>query len=51
MATPASDLRNDKVGCYITPKSIDEDEFVDRFLSGEYDDFLDKELARNGWNE
>lgn len=35
--------------CYITPKSIDEDEFIDRFLSGEYDDFLDQELAANGW--
>lgn len=35
--------------CYITPKAIDEDEFIDRFLTGQYDDFLDAELAANGW--
>lgn len=35
--------------CYITPKPIEEDEFIDRFLKGEYDDFLDKELADAGW--
>lgn len=35
--------------CYITPKAIDEDEFVDNFLKGDYDDFLDAELAANGW--
>jgi hypothetical protein len=37
--------------CYITPKSIDENEFVDRFLDGEYDEYLDAELERNGWAE
>lgn len=37
--------------CYITPKPIDEDEFIDRFVAGEYDDFLDKELEAAGWKE
>lgn len=37
--------------CYITPKPVDEDEFIDRFIAGEYDDYLDKELAANGWEE
>jgi hypothetical protein len=35
--------------CYITPKAIDEDEFIDNFLKGDYNDFLDKELAAAGW--
>lgn len=35
--------------CYITPKAIDEDKFIDNFLKGDYDDFLDAELAANGW--
>lgn len=35
--------------CYITPVSVDEDEFVDNFLNGDYDDYLDGELERNGW--
>jgi len=35
--------------CYITPKPIEEDEFIDNFLKGDYDEFLDKELAANGW--
>lgn len=37
--------------CYITPKPIEEDEFIDNFLNGDYDDFLDKELKDNGWEE
>lgn len=37
--------------CYITPKSIDEDEFVENFLKGDYDEYLDRELEKNGWNE
>jgi hypothetical protein len=36
--------------CYITPKPIDEDDFVENFLKGDYDDFLDKELEENGWD-
>jgi hypothetical protein len=35
--------------CYITPKAIEEDEFIDNFLKGDYNDFLDKELAAAGW--
>jgi hypothetical protein len=37
--------------CYITPKSISEDDFVENFLKGDYDQFLDDELAKNGWQE
>lgn len=37
--------------CYITPKPVDEDEFIDRFIAGEYDDYLDAELDRNGWDD
>lgn len=37
--------------CNITPVSIDEDEFVENFLKGDYDDYLDAELEKNGWNE
>lgn len=33
--------------CVIVPKPIDEDEFVDRFVSGEFDDFLDAELGES----
>lgn len=35
--------------CYITPKAIEEDEFIDNFLNGDYNDFLDQELAAAGW--
>ena len=35
--------------CYITPKSISEDEFIDNFLKGDYNEFLDNELAAAGW--
>jgi hypothetical protein len=31
--------------CYRTPVQVDEDEFVDRFLDGEYDEYLDQELG------
>lgn len=37
--------------CYITPRSVDEDEFIDNFVKGEYDDYLDAELEKNGWQE
>lgn len=37
--------------CYITPKNIEEDDFVENFLNGKYDAYLDAELARNGWQE
>jgi hypothetical protein len=37
--------------CYITPVSVDEDEFVENFLKGDYDDYLDSELEKNGWQE
>jgi hypothetical protein len=37
--------------CYITPKSVAEDEFVENFLRGNYDEYLDFELAKNGWEE
>lgn len=37
--------------CFITPKSIEEDDFVENFLKGDYDDYLDAELEKNGWNE
>ncbi len=36
--------------CYITPVSEDEDEFVENFLKGDYDDYLDKELESKGWD-
>jgi hypothetical protein len=36
--------------CYITPVSVDEDEFVENFLKGDYDDYLDSELEKNGWD-
>ena len=31
--------------CYITPEPIDEDAFIDNFLAGDYDDYLDREIA------
>lgn len=31
--------------CYRTPVQVEEDEFVDRFVMGEYDEYLDKELG------
>jgi len=37
--------------CYITSNPIDEDDFVENFLKGDYDQFLDDELAKNGWQE
>lgn len=37
--------------CYITPKSIEEDDFVNNFLAGEYDDYIDRKLEENGWKE
>jgi hypothetical protein len=37
--------------CYITANYQDEDDFIDSFLKGEYDDYLDGELEKNGWNE
>lgn len=30
--------------CYITPEPIPEDDFVDAFVRGDYDDYLDREL-------
>jgi hypothetical protein len=36
--------------CVITGKAIDEDDFVENFLKGEYDDYLDKELEEKGWD-
>lgn len=37
--------------CYITPKPVDEDDFIDAFLKGDYDEYLDSELKKNGWEE
>lgn len=37
--------------CYITAEYVDEDDFVENFLKGDYDEYLDAELERNGWNE
>lgn len=34
--------------CYVTPKPIEEDDFVENFLKGDYDDFLDDELEKAG---
>lgn len=36
--------------CYITPVSVDEDEFVENFLKGDYDEYLDAELEAKGWD-
>jgi len=36
--------------CYITAEYVDEDEFVENFLKGDYDDYLDGELQKNGWD-
>jgi hypothetical protein len=32
--------------CYVVPEPIEEDAFVDNFLNGDYDDYLDKELEK-----
>jgi len=32
--------------CYVTEVSMDEDEWIDRFVAGEFDDYLDAELAK-----
>lgn len=37
--------------CNITPVSESEDDFVENFLKGDYDEYLDMELEKNGWNE
>ena len=37
--------------CNITPRSVGEDEFVENFLKGDYDEYLDGELEKNGWVE
>lgn len=37
--------------CYITASYEDEDDFVENFLEGKYDDYLDAELEKNGWQE
>lgn len=31
--------------CFVTPESIEEDDFVDNFVNGDYDDYLDREMA------
>lgn len=36
--------------CYITPISEDEDDFVENFLKGDYDEYLDAELEAKGWD-
>lgn len=35
--------------CFITPHNLEEDEFIDNFLAGNYDKYLDEELEKNGW--
>lgn len=37
--------------CYITPATVSEDEFIDRFIAGDYDAYLDRELEAAGWQE
>jgi hypothetical protein len=37
--------------CYITANYLEEDDFIDAFLKGDYDDYLDAELTKNGWND
>lgn len=32
--------------CYVTEVTPDEDEWIDRFIAGEFDDYLDAELAK-----
>ena len=32
--------------CYITEQEINEDRFISRFLAGDFDDYLDRELAK-----
>jgi hypothetical protein len=34
--------------CYVTEKEVDEDEWIDRFVAGEFDDYLDDELEKAG---
>lgn len=31
--------------CYITEKAVDEDEWIDRFIAGEFDEYLNNELG------
>lgn len=31
--------------CYVVPEPIEEDEFIENFLKGDYDDYLDEKLA------
>lgn len=31
--------------CFQTPVQVDEDEFIDKFLAGDYDEYLDEELG------
>lgn len=33
--------------CYVTEVTPDEDEWIDRFVAGEFDDYLDSELAKS----
>lgn len=33
--------------CYLTPETIDEDEFVDKFVAGEYNTYIDSELQQH----
>lgn len=37
--------------CFITGEPIAEDDFVENFLAGEYDDYLDEELEKVGYVE
>lgn len=34
--------------CYVTEVTPDEDEWIDRFVAGEFDEYLDNELAKAG---
>lgn len=34
--------------CYVTEAEVDEDEWIDRFVEGEFDDYLDDELEKAG---
>jgi hypothetical protein len=35
--------------CFVTEHSIDEDEWVDRFIDGEFDDYLDEAARKDGF--